>query len=224
MISSNVPVIELKHITKNFGEREVLKDVNLCINSGEMVSIMGKSGSGKSTLLNILGYFENQSGGIYLFNGEKLTSENQKSEIRNRYMGFVFQSYNLIPQLTVYENIILPIYYSVDKKKRKARLKAAEELIEKYGLSDISNSMVENISGGEKQRVCMARANVCEASLIISDEPTGNLDDKNKQIVLDGFKEMNAAGKTIIIVTHDNEVESIATKKLFLAEGVLQCV
>lgn len=222
MISNSVPIIELKHISKSFGDREVLRDVNLCVNNGEMISIMGKSGSGKSTLLNILGYFENQSKGIYLFNGKKARTENQKSEIRNRYMGFVFQSYNLIPQLTVYENITLPIYYAIDKKKRRIRLEAVDELIEKYGLAEIKNSYVENISGGEKQRVCMVRANVCEASLIISDEPTGNLDDKNKQIVLDGFKEMNNAGKTIIIVTHDNEVEAIATRKLHLVEGVLQ--
>lgn len=222
MISNSVPIIELKHISKSFGDREVLRDVNLSVNNGEMISIMGKSGSGKSTLLNILGYFEKQSKGIYLFNGKKTMTENQKSEIRNRYMGFVFQSYNLIPQLTVYENITLPIFYSIDKKKRKARLEVVDELIEKYGLTDIKNSYVENISGGEKQRVCMVRANVCEASLIISDEPTGNLDDKNKQILLDGFKEMNKAGKTIIIVTHDNEVEAVATKKLHLVEGVLQ--
>jgi putative ABC transport system ATP-binding protein len=182
---------------------------------------MGKSGSGKSTLLNILGFFEKPSSGEYDFEGKKIYRENQKSRIRNRYMGFVFQSYNLIPRLTVYENITLPIFYSLDKKKTKERLKFAEELIEKYGLAEIRNSFVENISGGEKQRVCMARAIVCDASIIISDEPTGNLDEKNKENVLKMFKEMNENGKTIIIVTHDNDVEAIARENYYLDKGEL---
>lgn len=214
-------MIELKNITKSFGSREVLKNINFSVKEGELVSIMGKSGSGKTTLLNILGFFEYPTSGDYLFEGKKIKRENEMSRIRNKYMGFVFQSYNLIPRLTVYENIILPVYYSVEKKSAKERIRKADELIEKYGLKEIKNSYVENISGGEKQRACMARAMVCNAGLIISDEPTGNLDESNKYKVLDMFKEMNKNGKTIIIVTHDKEVENIASQKYFLEGGEL---
>lgn len=115
----------------------------------------------------------------------------------------------------------MPVYYSVEKKSAKERIRKADELIEKYGLKEIKNSYVENISGGEKQRACMARAMVCNAGLIISDEPTGNLDESNKYKVLDMFKEMNKNGKTIIIVTHDKEVENIASQKYFLEGGEL---
>lgn len=217
-------MIELKGITKCFGEREVLKNINLIVNEGDLISIMGKSGSGKSTLLNILGFFEKPTSGEYYFEGVKIKNEYRKSEIRNRYMGFVFQSYNLIPKLTVYENIVLPIYYSLDKRNIKQRICRVDELISKYGLEEIKNIYVENISGGEKQRACMARAMVCDAKLVISDEPTGNLDDKNKYNVLDMFSEMNRCGKTIIIVTHDKEVEEIAGKRFYLEGGKLQSV
>ncbi|MDE6208812.1 MAG: ABC transporter ATP-binding protein [Lachnospiraceae bacterium] len=215
-------MIELKNISKSFGTREVLKDINLSVKEGELISIMGKSGSGKTTLLNILGFFEYLTKGKYYFEGKLIKNENQMSRIRNMNMGFVFQAYNLIPRLTVYENIMLPIYYSLDRKHRKERIKGVNELIEKYGLIDIKDSFVENISGGEKQRACMARALVCDAGLIISDEPTGNLDENNKNNVLDMFKEMNKNGKTIIIVTHDKQVENIATRKYFLEEGELK--
>lgn len=223
-MSNKDTIIELKSITKYFGERKVLKNINLIINEGDLISIMGKSGSGKSTLLNILGFFEKPTSGEYYFEGDKIKNEYRKSEIRNRYMGFVFQSYNLIPRLTVYENIVLPIYYSLDKKSIKKRIGKAEELISRYGLEEIKNIYVENISGGEKQRACMARAVACDAKLIISDEPTGNLDEKNKYNVLDMFKEMNKSGKTVIIVTHDNEVEEIAGKRFYLEGGELQSV
>lgn len=214
-------MIELKNISKSFGKREILKNINFSVKEGELVSIMGKSGSGKTTLLNILGFFEYPSSGEYYFEEKLIKKEKQMSKIRNANMGFVFQAYNLIPRLTVYENIVLPIFYSMDKKKKKERLKLAEQLIDKYGLGEIRNSFVENISGGEKQRACMVRALACDAKLIISDEPTGNLDEKNKNNVLEMFKEMNKQGKTIIIVTHDKDVESIATKKYLLQEGEL---
>lgn len=214
-------MIELKNISKSFGTREILKNINFCVEKGDLVSIMGKSGSGKTTLLNILGFFEYPTKGEYYFDGKLVKKENQMSRIRNQNMGFVFQAYNLIPRLTVYENIVLPIFYSLDKKKKKERLKNAEELINRYGLGEIRNSFVENISGGEKQRACMIRALVCDAKLIISDEPAGNLDEKNKSNALEMFKKMNKAGKTVIIVTHDKEVENIATKKYILKEGEL---
>lgn len=219
---NNNVMIELKNISKRFGEREVLKKIDLSINEGDLISIMGKSGSGKSTLLNILGFFEKPTAGEYYFNGQKIKVENKKSEIRNRHMGFVFQSYNLIPRLTVYENIVLPIYYSLDRKNRRNRISNVNALITKYNLEHIKDSYVENISGGEKQRTCMARAISCDASIIISDEPTGNLDEDNKFNVLNMFKEMNREGKTIVIVTHDKDVEEIAHKRFYLEEGKLK--
>lgn len=218
-------MIELKNVAKRFGYREVLRDINLSVNEGEIISIMGKSGSGKTTLLNIIGFFEKQTSGEYLFQNKKITTQHKMSMIRNQYMGFVFQAYNLIPRLTVKENILLPIYYSLDKKNCRDRIKNIDNLLEQYDLSHIANSYVENISGGEKQRTCMARAIVCDAKLIVSDEPTGNLDDKNKNNVLNMFKEMNESGKTIIIVTHDKETSDIASTKYLLEEGRLyrQC-
>lgn len=220
--SNSEVIIELIDIYKSFGSREVLKGINLKIYKGDMISIMGKSGSGKSTLLNILGFFDIQTSGKYMYGGKEIKKNSLRSEIRNSNMGFVFQSYNLIPGLTVYENIVLPIYYSVHTKKVKNWINKVDELLEKYNLTEIRDSYVENISGGEKQRVCMARAIVCDANLIISDEPTGNLDIRNKQIVLDIFKELNSQGKTILIVTHDRDVEQIATKKFYLDGGELR--
>ncbi len=214
-------MIELKNITKKFGDREVLRDINLSVNEGDIISIMGKSGSGKTTLLNIIGFFEKPTSGEYLFQNRTIATQYKMSKIRNRYMGFVFQAYNLIPKLTVKENILLPIYYSLDKKIIKERLKNIDNLLKRYELSHIADSYVENISGGEKQRTCMARAVVCDAKLIVSDEPTGNLDDKNKENVLQMFKEMNKKGKTIIIVTHDKDTSDIATIKYYLEEGRL---
>ncbi len=224
MKNNNVPIVELINITKRFGDREVLKGIDLKIYDGDLITIMGKSGSGKSTLLNILGFFETQTEGEYCFYGKAVKNDNEKSELRNKYMGFVFQSYNLISQLTVYENIVLPAYYSIEHRKIKERVKNVEQLLKKYDLENIRESYVENISGGEKQRVGMARAMVCDAGIIIADEPTGNLDEKNKSAVLNIFKEMNEQGKTIIIVTHDNDVEKIAKTKLYLDGGVLHKV
>lgn len=215
-------MIDLYNICKCFGERIVLENINLSVHEGDMISIMGKSGSGKTTLLNILGFLDTPSSGSYCFNGRPVLKNYNRNLIRNEYMGFVFQSYNLIPKLTVYENIALPIYYSTQSAKIKERTKNIPLLIERFHLSSIANNNVECISGGEKQRVCLARALVCDAKLIISDEPTGNLDEVNTHIVLNEFKRMNNEGKTVIIVTHDKIVESIATKKFLIESGKLE--
>ena len=215
-------MIDLHNICKNFGNRVVLKNINFSVGEGDIVSIMGKSGSGKTTLLNILGFLDAPTSGIYFFNGKPVLNNYQRNLIRNEYMGFVFQSYNLIPKLTVYENIALPIYYSIHSSKIKERIKNISVLIEQFHLNSIANSKVEYISGGEKQRVCLARALVCDAKLIISDEPTGNLDDVNTRIVLNELKRINSEGKTVIIVTHDKLVENIATKKFLIESGKLE--
>jgi putative ABC transport system ATP-binding protein len=215
-------IIELSHISKKFGDRIVLKDINLNIRYGELVTIMGKSGAGKSTLLNILGFFESSTSGEYRFDG-KLVKKREYNRIRNDHIGFVFQSYNLLPQMTVYENVVLPIYYSqVSASEKRKRISNVNSLLEKYNISHIKDAFVDYISGGEKQRVCLARALSCSPQLIISDEPTGNLDSGNTSIVLDELKAINKKGKTVIIVTHDTEVENIASRKLFLEDGVIK--
>lgn len=215
-------VIELRNVTKKFGDRIILDGINLSVNKGELITIMGASGAGKTTLLNILGFLENITDGEYLFYGKKVRKK-EMSKLRNQKIGFVFQSYNLIPKMTVYENIVLPIFYSLSPYKEKEKyLSKIPELLEKYNIDGIKDSYVDNISGGEKQRVCLVRALSCNADLIISDEPTGNLDRNNSFIVLDELKKLNENGKTIIIVTHDESVQNIATKKMILRKGKIE--
>lgn len=212
-------LIKLDKISKSFGDRKILDNISLEIYEGELITIMGKSGAGKTTLLNILGFLENVDKGDYYFDG-KLVSAKLSNVIRNRNIGFVFQAYNLIPKLTVYENIVLPIYYSdINAKEKKRYIDRLPDMMRKYNIEHIKDSYVDYISGGEKQRVCLARALACDAKLIISDEPTGNLDAQNTDIVLEELAKMNKLGKTVIIVTHDEEVEKIATRKLYLGEG-----
>lgn len=215
-------LIVLKKLTKSFGERVVLDELDITIKKGEIITIMGKSGAGKTTILNILGFLDYETNGEYIFMGKRIKTEQERSYLRNKYMGFVFQSYNLIPKLTVYENIVLPVYYSISSsKEKKERIGKIPELLKRFNIEHISKSYVECISGGEKQRVCLARALVCEPELIISDEPTGNLDEENSDIVLNELKKINQEGKTVIIVTHDSFVEKIAEKKYYLSEGKL---
>ena len=214
-------IIELRNIKKSFGDRQVLKGIDLKVDEGELITIMGRSGAGKSTLLNILGFFENATEGDYLFDG-KPVKKYQMSMIRNKNIGFVFQTYNLIPKMTVYENIVLPIYYSLTSSKEKAGfIGNIPELLKRYNIEHIRDEYVDHISGGEKQRVCLARALSCDARLLISDEPTGNLDKGNTYVILDELKRLNKGGKTVIIVTHDEEVQDIATRKMLLKEGKL---
>lgn len=214
-------LLELRKVTKKFDDRVILNEIDLKVNEGDLITIMGKSGAGKSTLLNILGFFEDISGGTYLFQQKKV-KKYQTSQIRNRNIGFVFQSYNLIPCMTVFENIALPIYYSlVSSKVKNEYIRRIPELLKKYQIEHIKDQYVDLISGGEKQRVCLARALVCDAKLIISDEPTGNLDKNNSSIVLDEFVNLNRDGKTVIVVTHDEDVQRIATRRMILTEGKL---
>ncbi len=212
-------IIELKKIRKSFGDREVLKGIDMSVYEGDMVAVMGKSGAGKTTLLNILGFFEAATEGDYFFDGRKV-ERSQTSRLRNMNIGFVFQSYNLIPKMTVYENIILPICYSMRSTKEKDKyIRRVPELLQKYHIENIRNEYIDHISGGEKQRVCLARALSCDARLLIADEPTGNLDKDNTNDILADLTSLNAAGKTIIIVTHDEKVRDIASRKMLLKEG-----
>ena len=186
-------MIELRNVRKAFGDRVVLNNINLNVKKGDLISIMGKSGSGKTTLLNILGFLDTQTDGTYIFNEKIIKGSHARNTIRNQNMGFVFQAYNLIPKLTVSENISLPIFYSQNSKQTRERLKKIPELMDKFGLTQIESSYVECISGGEKQRVCLARALVCDANIIISDEPTGNLDEYNTNLILNEFQQIGRA-------------------------------
>lgn len=206
--------IELKNITKTY-DRPVLKDINLTINNDSYITIVGKSGSGKSTLMNILGLIEEYDDGVYTFNGEKIRKGKDYSTIRSESIGFIFQSYNLIPTMTCMENIVLPLQYS------KKPIEEFDNVIDLLKIRDLLQKPVVYLSGGERQRVAIARALILNPSLIIADEPTGNLDSGNRDIVLEILANENRKGRAIVMITHDTEIAMNAKNVYTLEEGVL---
>lgn len=218
-------MITMKNISKIYGMGDIsvkaLQDVNITIEKGEFVSIVGQSGSGKSTLMNLLGCLDTATGGEYSLDGS-LTHKMNKRElavIRNTKIGFVFQSYNLIAQLDALKNVELPLIYSgVPFSKRK---KIAKEMLVKVGLGDRMHHKPSELSGGQKQRVALARALVNSPSIILADEPTGNLDSATTNEILKMFTELNEEGTTIIIVTHETEVADITKRSLKFTDGFL---
>ncbi|MFK3938893.1 ABC transporter ATP-binding protein [Alkalihalobacillus sp. NPDC078783] len=218
-------MIELSKIFKSYklGKDSVpiLKDINLTIEKGEFVAIMGPSGSGKSTLMNILGCLDKPTSGAYNLNDVNMLAgkDNYLAEIRNRSIGFVFQTFHLMPRLTAQQNVEMPLIYSGVKKK--IRRKKAFDVLSKVGLSERASFKPSSLSGGQKQRVAIARALVNEPSFILADEPTGALDTKTSEQILDLFTELNNEGITIVMITHDKEVADKADRTIFIRDGQL---
>lgn len=219
-------MIQLIGITKNYPtatqDVQVLKGINFTIKDGEYVAIMGPSGSGKSTLMHIIGALDTPTSGQYLLDGHDVSkySEKELARIRKEKIGFVFQAFNLLPRSTVLRNVTLPlIYQRVSKKDREAR---AKEALLSAGLDESHFGHLSNqLSGGQMQRVAIARALVTDPSLILADEPTGNLDTKTGEHVLETFQKLNGIGHTVIIITHEREVAEHAKRVIFLKDGLV---
>ncbi|MCO5384572.1 MAG: ABC transporter ATP-binding protein [Desulfosporosinus sp.] len=211
-------ILELKNVTKSYGNVHALKDFNLSVAPGEWVSIMGPSGSGKSTMLNIIGCMDKPTSGSVLIDGIEVTARSNKelTEVRREKIGLVFQQFHLIPHLTALENIMVAQYYHSLTDEQEA-LKA----LERVGLAQRAKHLPSQLSGGEQQRVCIARALINYPALILADEPTGNLDEDNEKLVIELFQELHREGHTIVMVTHDNEVGELAQRRVRLEHGRL---
>ncbi|KDA26221.1 GTPase [Campylobacter jejuni 30318] len=212
-------LIKINNLNKEFGKVKALNNINLSVYEGEWLAIMGPSGSGKSTFLNILSLMDTPSSGEYILDNENLEQmdEEQKITLRREKIGLVFQQFHLIPYLNALENVMLSQYYhsSVDEEDAKM-------VLEKVGLSHRLTHLPSQLSGGEQQRVCIARALINNPELLLADEPTGNLDEANEQIVLQTLQKLKNEGKTIVLITHNPDLAKFADRTLILQHGVLK--
>jgi putative ABC transport system ATP-binding protein len=223
-VDTEFPVLLLNDLHKTYNpgsplEVHVLKGISLAVERGDYVAIMGHSGSGKSTMLNILGCLDVPTAGSYLIDGVDVSSlsEGQLADVRNQYLGFVFQSFNLVRRTSALANVELPLVYAgVSRVERRKRAQTALELV---GLADRVGHMPNELSGGQQQRVAIARAIATGPSIILADEPTGNLDSRSTEEVLQIFGRLNAAGRTIIIITHEDDVSAHAKRVVILEDG-----
>lgn len=219
-------IIHLENLIKNYylGKQviEVLKGISLDIFKGEYVALMGPSGSGKSTLMNILGCLDSPTAGRYILNNKDVStmSDNDLAEVRNQEIGFVFQQFNLLPRLTAAENVALPLVYAGIPKKQ--RMEKAMLVLDKVGLADRSHHRPNEMSGGQNQRVAIARALVNDPSIILADEPTGNLDSKTSYEIMDIFGKIHSGGNTVVLVTHEEDIAHHAHRIIRLRDGVIE--
>lgn len=226
-MQGKTPVIEIKNLVKNYktdaGELEVLKNLDIGINEGEFVALMGPSGSGKSTFMNILGCLDKPTSGRYILNGVDVSSMDKDglSRLRNNVIGFVFQGFNLLPRINLIDNVALPLVYAgVDKAQRSEK---ATQLLRSVGLEKYATHLPSQISGGQQQRVAIARALVNSPKLLLADEPTGNLDTKTSIEIMDIFSALNKQnGITIVLVTHEHDIAEFATRQIHFRDGKVE--
>ena len=220
-------LIELHDIRKTYSLGEidvpVLKGITLSIEKGEYVALMGASGSGKSTLMNILGCLDRPTSGDYLFDGREVgrLSGDERAKLRNKYIGFVFQSFNLLPRTSALENVCMPLYYTAGDISSREAAKRGRAMLERVGLADRMHHEPSQLSGGQQQRVAIARALVNRPPVLFADEPTGNLDSKTSVEVMNLFEELNREGITIILVTHATEVADCAKRTIHIQDGLI---
>ena len=219
-------IIHLENIKKNYflGKQviEVLKGISMDIFKNEYVALMGPSGSGKSTLMNILGCLDTPTAGTYILNGQDVSgmADNDLAEVRNKEIGFVFQQFNLLPRLTAVENVALPLVYAGVPKKQ--RTEKAKYVLDKVSLADRGHHKPNEMSGGQNQRVAIARALVNDPSIILADEPTGNLDSKTSHEIMEIFGQIHASGNTVILVTHEEDIAHFAHRIVRLRDGLIE--
>lgn len=220
------PVIELRNVTKHYlmGTQEVhaLAGVSLSIYRNEYIAIMGPSGSGKSTMMNIIGCLDTPTSGTYVLKGHNVSdmSDDELAEVRNREIGFVFQTFNLLPRVNCLQNVELPLIYAGIRKRRRHEL--ASEALQNVGLGDRMNHKPNELSGGQRQRVAIARALVNKPSIILADEPTGNLDTRTGEEIMELFEALYRQGNTIIVVTHEEEIARHARRVVRLRDGLIE--
>ena len=209
-------LLEVKNVSKIYGDLHALKDVSFTIRKGEWVAIMGSSGSGKSTIMNIIGCMDKPTMGEVILDGQDITKESQTSltKIRREKIGLIFQQFHLIPYLTALENVMVAQYYHSIPDEQEAL-----QALERVGLKDRAKHLPSQLSGGEQQRVCIARALINSPEIILADEPTGNLDEVNEKIVIEILKQLHEEGATIVVVTHDLDVGNVAERKIILEYG-----